>query len=57
MASRFILAVMTRARSGDAESLYLLGRVYLEGGEGLAANTRTADLWLCRAAAARHQAA
>lgn len=51
MASKFVLPIIRRAQHGDAECQYRLGCIYLEGGEGLAANARTAYMWLNRAAA------
>lgn len=51
MASKFVLPIIRRAQRGDAQSQYRLGCIYLDGGEGLAANARTAYMWLSRAAA------
>lgn len=50
MASKHMLRTLKSARAGDAECQYRLGLIYLEGGEGLAANAKTAYLWLNRAA-------
>lgn len=50
MASNAILPIIRRAQRGDADSQFRLGCVYLDGGEGLAANERTAYMWLNRAA-------
>lgn len=50
MASKTILTVIRRAQHGDTDSQYRLGCVYLDGGEGLARNERTAYMWLSRAA-------
>lgn len=50
MASKFVLPIIRRAQRGDALSQYRLGCIYLDGGEGLAANEDTAYMWLSRAA-------
>lgn len=50
MASKAILPTIRKARSGDAESQFLLGRLYLDGGDGLPAHEATAYHWLSRAA-------
>ncbi|HRP98203.1 MAG TPA: hypothetical protein PL143_18355 [Rhodocyclaceae bacterium] len=57
MASKSILPVIRRAQRGDADAQHRLGCLYLEGGEGLAANERTAYLWLSRAATQGKEAA
>ncbi|MFA6312278.1 MAG: hypothetical protein WC681_12415 [Sterolibacterium sp.] len=50
MASRTVLPIIRRARRGDPVSQLRLGRLYLDGGEGLGANMNSALLWLDKAA-------
>jgi TPR repeat protein len=50
MVQRHVLPLVRQARSGDAKAAYALGRIYLEGGAGLARNPSTAYEWLRRAA-------
>lgn len=49
MATRNAQALIRAARSGDAASRLALGRLYLSGGEGLAASPRAAFHWLAMA--------
>jgi len=57
MASRSVLPLIRQARAGDARSQFELGKIYLDGGQGLGANPHAALLWLDRAAAQGHTAA
>ncbi len=50
MASRSVLPLIRRARAGDAASQFELGKLYLDGGQGLGANQHSALLWLDKAA-------
>jgi len=50
MASRTVLPIIRRARRGDPSSQLRLGRLYLDGGEGLGVNMNSALLWLDKAA-------
>lgn len=54
MASRKILPLIRQARAGDATSQFELGKLYLDGGQGLGANQHSALLWLDRAALQGH---
>lgn len=57
MANRSVLPLIQQARAGDATSQFELGRLYLDGGQGLCANQHSALLWLDRAAEQGHSAA
>lgn len=50
MARKTVLPLIRKARAGDAISQFKLGCLYLKGGQGLAANTQSALLWLGKAA-------
>lgn len=50
MARKTVLPLIRKARAGDAASQLKLGRLYLKGGHGLAANIHSALLWLGKAA-------
>ncbi|WP_459575297.1 tetratricopeptide repeat protein [Cupriavidus sp. 8B] len=50
MASRPFLAAMKRARCGDVAAQISLGKAYLHGHDGAAANQHSALFWLARAA-------
>ncbi|HLA35431.1 MAG TPA: hypothetical protein VJ001_11265 [Rhodocyclaceae bacterium] len=49
MASRLAQRLIKAARNGDAVAQRDLGRLYLHGGEGMAANLAAAQNWLMRA--------
>jgi TPR repeat protein len=51
MASRKAQALIRAARANDSSALLELGRLYLDGGEGLAPNPSAAFHWLSRAMA------
>ncbi|MBS3916834.1 MAG: hypothetical protein KGZ31_03990, partial [Sulfuritalea sp.] len=51
MASRKAQALIKAARTGDGAARLALGRLYLAGGEGLAASPQAAFHWLAQAAA------
>ena len=57
MASKSVLPLIRQARAGDATSQFELGKLYLDGGQGLGTNQDCALLWLDRAAAQGHTAA
>lgn len=57
MANRSVLPLIRQARAGDAASQFELGRLYLDGGQGLGANQHSALLWLDRAAQQGHASA
>lgn len=57
MASRHVLPLIRQARAGDATSQFELGKLYLDGGQGLGANQHSALMWLDRAAEQGHTAA
>jgi len=42
--------LMAQLASGDGQAMELLGRVYLEGGKGVAPQPEAAEVWLTRAA-------
>lgn len=50
MAHRSVLPLIRHARAGDATSQFELGKLYLDGGQGLAANQGSALLWLGKSA-------
>ena len=50
MATRLAQRLIKTARSGDTEAKVSLGKLYLFGGEGLAANEKAALHWLSQAA-------
>ncbi len=52
MASRKALQLIKQAKAGNVAAQRELGCLYLDGGEGLAANAEAASTWLGRAAAA-----
>ncbi len=54
MARRSVLPLIRQARAGDARSQFELGKLYLDGGQGLGANQNSALLWLDRAAQQGH---
>ena len=54
MASRSVLPLIRQARAGNARSQFELGKLYLDGGQGLGANQHSALLWLDRAAKQGH---
>ncbi len=54
MARKTVLPLIRKARAGDAASQLKLGRLYLKGGHGLAANIHSALLWLGKAADQGH---
>ena len=49
--------LIRQARAGDATSQFELGKLYLDGGQGLGANQHCALLWLDRSAEQGHSAA
>lgn len=57
MASRSVLPLIRQARAGDAKSQFELGKLYLDGGEGLGVNQHSALLWLDKAAEQGHASA
>jgi TPR repeat protein len=57
MASRSVLPLIRQARAGDATSQFELGKLYLDGGQGLGANQHCALLWLDRSAEQGYAAA